>query len=165
MKESLDADYVLQMAQRVEQNGQDFYLIAARRIGDPTACQLLMALADREGSHAQTFGAIRKRLAAARPPREASTDVDGPLGRYVHGLYAGKFFDPAVGPEQYFRGNESPQDIVMTAIGQEKESILFYEGLKQVLASDDDLAAVDRIIREETQHISDLAGLLAPAVW
>ena len=46
----------------------------------------------------------------------------------------------------------------------EKETIVFYEGLKQIVASKEDAQAVSVIITEEMRHISRLAGMLGPYV-
>ena len=55
-------------------------------------------------------------------------------------------------------GNESIQEIINIAIGLEKESILFYLGLKDFVPPDYGKEKLDRIIREEQRHIIQLNG-------
>ena len=55
-------------------------------------------------------------------------------------------------------GNESIQDIIDIAIGLEKESILFYLGLKDFIPPDYGKEKLDRIIQEEQRHIVQLNG-------
>jgi len=47
-------------------------------------------------------------------------------------------------------------EILRTAIELEKDSIVFYLGLKEILVDETDRAMVDGIIREEMRHIVDL---------
>ena len=53
-------------------------------------------------------------------------------------------------------GNEPIQEIIDIAIGLEKESILFYLGLKDFVPPEYGQDKLDRIIREEQRHIVQL---------
>jgi len=48
-----------------------------------------------------------------------------------------------------------------TAIGLEKESVLFYLGIKDMVPPGHGLERIDEIIREERGHIVQLSSLLA----
>ena len=50
--------------------------------------------------------------------------------------------------------------MLLTAIGFEKETIVFYECVRRVVAGTRDAEALEAIIREEMGHISRLAGAL-----
>jgi len=160
---SIHADYLLQMAQRIEQNGRDFYVLAANAAAAAGARQVLLQLADMEADHIKTFTAMRLRL-AGRPEPPPPIDPNGETAVYIRALLAGSFFDPQTRPGDYLRGKESRQDILLTAIGLEKETILFYEAVRPVLADREDEEAMENIIREERRHISRLAGLLGSLI-
>ncbi len=57
-------------------------------------------------------------------------------------------------------GTETMEDILHTAIGLEKESVLFYLGLKDMVQPKYGLERIDEIIREERSHIAQLTSLL-----
>jgi len=161
MDEPITADGALQIAEQIELKGQRFYTLAADMIADARARQPLLLLAGMEAEHAKSFAATRERL-STQPA--ADIDPNGETANYLRALLADRFFDPQVSPRDYLGGGESPQQILMTAIGMEKETIVFYEGLKQIVAAKEDAQAVSAIITEETRHISRLAGMLGPYV-
>ena len=55
-------------------------------------------------------------------------------------------------------GDESIEEIIDIAIGLEKESILFYLGLRDFVPPEYGQDELDRIIREEQRHIVQLNG-------
>ncbi len=161
MDEPITADHAFQMAERIELKGQQFYILAANLIRASGARQTLSMLGDMEAQHASRFAAMRKRLGSQLAP---GIDPDGETAAYLKALLAGKFFDDQIGPQDYLRGGESRQDILLTAIGMEKETIVFYEGVKQIVAAKEDREALEAIIGEEMGHISKLAGMLDPHI-
>jgi len=52
------------------------------------------------------------------------------------------------------------EEVLTTAIGLEKESVLFYLGIKDIVSPEYGLERIDDIIREERGHIAQLNGLL-----
>lgn len=60
-------------------------------------------------------------------------------------------------------GTESMAQIVETAIGLEKESILFYIGLKDMVPQKLGREKIDGIIQEEKKHVAQLTGFLKKA--
>ena len=158
MTAPITSDYLLRMAERVEQNGRDFYRLAADAVPDPTVGQVFAWLADMEDGHMKTFAAMRERLGGqAGGPAEP----DEQTADYVRALLRGKFFDADADPADWFAGGESPRDLILTAVGLEKETIAFYEALRRVLAGDEDATeALDGVLREEMRHVADLSARL-----
>jgi hypothetical protein len=60
-------------------------------------------------------------------------------------------------------GDESMAQIIETAIGLEKESILFYVGLKDMVPPNLGQEKIDEIIKEEKKHVAQLTGFLKKA--
>ena len=58
------------------------------------------------------------------------------------------------------QGNETTKELLQMAIGLEKDSIVFYQGLRESLPSADAQVGVSEIIAEEMQHIALLAGMI-----
>jgi len=53
--------------------------------------------------------------------------------------------------------------VVAIAVGLEKESILFYVGIKDMVPPKFGRDKIDQIIREEAQHVAQLKGFLQKA--
>ena len=157
MDTQINADYVLQMAERIEHNGADFYRMAAGYVRSTGTAQLLLQLAAAEAQHEQTFAAMRHRLAGQQGSPELDPKSD--TWTYLKGLLGGKFFDVHTSPADLLRDKDSPQDILLTAIGLEKETVVFYEGVKSVVR-EEDRSVVEAVLREEMGHIAQLLRAL-----
>lgn len=153
MNSEITGDYVLQMAQRIEHNGADFYMLAAEQAPE-MAQPLLQGLAQQELEHEQQFAQLRESLAQTEANQ---IDPDGEEATFIQGLLEGRFFDPQAVPADYFTGGETFRDILLTAIRLEKESIAFYEGLKAILTDTKALLVVELIIVAEKRHVGELA--------
>lgn len=161
MDAPITADYAFQMAERIEWNGQQFYLQAAQTTPDADARQVLLWLADREAEHKETFATLRQRL-AERAGNVVAAEPDSETADYIRALLAGTFFDAGVNVEEYLAPDDSRQNILLTAMGLEKETIIFYEAVKRIVVDQDTRQTLDDIVREETRHFAKLAGLLGP---
>ena len=62
-----------------------------------------------------------------------------------------------------FTGQETMAEVVAIAVGLEKESILFYVGIKDMVPPKFGQDKIDQIIREEAQHVAQLKGFLQQA--
>jgi rubrerythrin len=134
-----------------------FYQMAAVQVHNAGAGQMMLQLAAMEANHERIFADMRKRLAGRQKPLEIDQGSD--TANYLRGLLAGKFFDIRTTPAQVFQCSDSVREILLTAIGLEKETLVFYEGVRRVVA-EEDRPAVEAVLREEMKHISQLAGAL-----
>ena len=57
-------------------------------------------------------------------------------------------------------GDETLEEILRIAVGLEKDSILFYLGIKDLITSQSGKDRIDEIIREERRHVAQLSNLL-----
>ena len=140
------ADEIYEMAERIESNGADFYRAAAKGGHTAEHRHMLNQLADMEDEHEQTFKSMRTELSSG--DRESRTfDPEGQQAQYLRALADTRiFFEKEV-------DTTSMEEILKSAIADEKDSILFYLGLKEVVASPSGQDKVDRIMREEMQHV------------
>ncbi len=112
MDAQINADYVLQMAERIERNGTDFYRMAATYVRGARTAQLLLQLAGMEAQHEQIFAEMRRRLAAQQGGLEL--DPESETLMYLKGLLAGRFFDIHTGPADFLRSNDSPREVLLS---------------------------------------------------
>jgi rubrerythrin len=64
-------------------------------------------------------------------------------------------------PSEELTGKESIVDVLEKAIIKEKDSIVYYTGLKDFVLAQADKDKIDDIIREELRHIRILSQSLA----
>lgn len=153
---TFNPDEIFEMAEQIERNGAKFYRKAAESADDESR-SLLEDLAAMEDDHEKTFATMRAELADAEK-RPITPDPDSEGALYLQALADGKVF--AADPSEQLTGGESMPDILTTAIGLEKDSIVFYESMKEFVTKDDAARRIDEIIKQEIGHIVDLTGHL-----
>jgi rubrerythrin len=148
-----NTDEILQMAERIERNGARFYTLAAERL--PAARDILLQLASQEEEHLKIFVGMRRNLSAA--DREAVvSDPDNESSLYLQAMADREVFNIDESPEKLLPASVSLADVIRLAIGKEKDSIVFYTGMKEMVPQQSAGAQMDSIIREEFRHISVL---------
>jgi rubrerythrin len=64
-------------------------------------------------------------------------------------------------PTEWLTGKETKEDILKAAIGYEKDSIVFYLGIKEVVPPELGKDRIDAILKEEMSHVAVLSDELA----
>jgi rubrerythrin len=141
-----NANEILQMAEQIEKNGADFYRKSSEKIQDPEGKKLLLNLAEMEDQHEQTFAALRSKLSAEEKVQTVF-DPEGETVRYLKALADSKvFFEKTI-------DTDNMEGILKEAITAEKDSILFYLGIKDLVPESLGQNRIDEIIKEEMAHI------------
>lgn len=160
MTTAFNADEIFEIAERIEWYGSRFYRRAAQALADSSARQKLLDLAIMEEQHQQTFAAMRTELTdEERQP--VHPDPWGEVTWYLQGIAQGHVFDVKTDPSEKLTGKETAEDILRMAIGLEKDSIVLYLGMRDVVPQRLGRGRVDDIIREEMGHIAVLSQELA----
>lgn len=150
MNYDFNADEILQMAEQIEKNGAAFYRECAGNVEDAAAVKLLQDLAAMEDEHEKTFAGIRAQLSSQE---KASTTFD-PSGDAV--LYLKALADTRVFFEKTI-DTSNMEEILKASITAEKDSIVFYLGMKDLVPEELGTLRVDAIIKEEMAHIKLLS--------
>ena len=153
-----NAEEVLKMAETIEINGGKFYRKAAEN--NEAGRELLTKIAEQEDEHVAIFAAMRASLDGSE---EGTTAYDpGEEGAmYLRVLADANVFDMSKDPSETLSGNETLEEIIKTGIVMEKDSIVFYSSLKQMVPESLGGAKLDAIIAEEVRHISWLSEKLS----
>jgi rubrerythrin len=154
MRYDFNADEIFEMAEQMERNGEKFYESAAATIDDEAHKKLLLELAAMEVDHEKTFKAMRSDLKAA----EKSATVFDPEGEAA--LYLRALVDTRVFFEKKVDVS-SMEKILKAAIEAEKDSIVFYLGMKNAVPEKLGQDRIEGIIKEEMGHIRLLSRELA----
>ncbi len=147
------AAQALEMAVNIEENGAAFYASAAERATDGELRELFTELASREEAHRQVFESMAERLEPASGPRRSD------VGDYASFLEVA--LDHAVfsGQDKALRMAEQADtrsEALRAAMGFEKDTMLFYYDLREMVAKKD-RETISKVIQEEKQHLRRLA--------
>ena len=155
MDATFNADEIFEIAEEIERNGAAFYRRAADSIEDTKARHLLLTLAAMEDDHVKTFAAMRAEL--TEEAWDVDLDLDDQAGMYLRAIADGHVFDTKTEPAQLLTGEESFEEILRIAIGLEKDSLVFYHGMRDMVPEQFGKDKLDRIISEEKRHITELS--------
>jgi rubrerythrin len=152
---SFSADEIFEMAEEIERNGAGFYREAAKNTSDKEIKQMLLELADMEDEHLTTFQQMRSKL-SQEGGGEAALDLDNQAVLYLHTMADARGTEGKKSPMEKLTGNESIKEILDAAINAEKDSVVFYYGLRELVPARADRNQVRAIILEELSHITTL---------
>ena len=155
MSVTFNANEVFEMAEQIERNGAKFYREAAGKTSSQEMKDLFLNMAAMEDGHLQTFQEMRKEL-AAQEKAETTFDPYNEATLYLQTMADGKGSEGMKNPAEKLTGNESPQELLEIAIAAEKNSVLFYVGLKDLVTAKAGRDRIETIIREEVKHVADL---------
>ena len=160
MTTTFNADEIFKIAEQVERNGAGFYRRAAQGFTDSRTCEKLLDLATMEDEHEKVFAAMRAELSdeERQPP---APDPWGEVALYLRGIADGHVFDVRADPAERLTGKETREDILRMAIGLEKDSIILYLGMREMVPERLGKNRIDAIIKEEMGHIATLSNQLA----
>ena len=159
MDVELSALNALEIAEKIERNGATFYRRAAGLSSDPDMVLLFVQLAQWEMRHVKVFQEMKKRCLHqgrydASPGHGAGDLLDA---RVMAGLAV---FGMQKDPSRDLTGCESRPDVLRMAIDKERDSIVFYSGLRAFVPQVGDQKAIEDVIAEEMKHVRILVQSL-----
>jgi rubrerythrin len=146
----------LEMAMEIEKNGEVFYTTVAEKSADPEVQALFEDLAAQERGHYRVF---HKMMGEVGPALELPATEYDQYQTYVRSALDNALF---AGPDKALALAKQAQDretALRAALGFEKDTLLFFYDLRDMV-SEADQEAVSNVIREEKKHLRRLAGLL-----
>jgi len=155
MSYEFNADDILNMAEQIERNGARFYRKAAEILHNTRVRMLLLDLAAWEEGHEKVFATMRANLTEEeRQPTAFDPENESTL--YLQSMEDGHVFDVRQDPTTLLTGKETVEEILRLAIEQEKDSIIFYLGLKEFTQKLQGKEKIEGVIKEEMKHIAFL---------
>jgi rubrerythrin len=146
----------IEMAMDIEKNGETFYNAVAAKSSDPDVKALFEDLAIQEQGHYRIF---KNMLKDVTPAPDLPLDIYDQYQLYVQAALDNALF---AGPDKALALAEQAEDketAVRAALGFEKDTLLFFYDVRDMV-SEKDQAAISGIIREEKKHVRRLAGML-----
>ena len=156
---TFNANEIFEMAEEMERNGAKFYRKAAQSTSDSQTKQMLLDMADMEDNHLQTFKEMRGQL-SGQETGETVFDPDNEAAMYLRVMADSHGYEGKISPDEELTGKETPKEILEIALNSEKESVVFYTGLKSLVPPKAGRDKVKAIILEELVHITTLLSKL-----
>lgn len=145
---------ILDVAIRLEKNGEATYRQAIQSANDAELKAALEWMAQEEASHGRWFGELKGEL------------EDGGRNPFMEEM-SRELFDDLIGGQSFslkeidFAAVESVEELVAIFIEFEKDTILFYEMITPFIEDPGTRAHLQTIVAEETRHISRLRDFIA----
>jgi rubrerythrin len=158
MAVAFNADEVYEMGEQIERNGKRFYQRAAKQTDNADVRSLLRRLAEMEADHEKLFHNRRVEIAGSVP--QVEYDPDDEVPRYLHALVKGEIFGSIEDLSGKLTGKESTAELLRMAVAAEKDSVVFYVGIKDLVSKDLGGDKIDWLIRQELDHVADLVKQL-----
>lgn len=147
-----NANEVLDIAKRIEHNGVEFYRAAAKILTDAASVKLMNDLAEMEVVHEQIFDNMQKKLTDAEMG-DTPFDPHDDAYTYLKGMADKLVFNPTESAAKVLAPNTPAKDVLEYAIAREKDSIVFYEGIKIMVPEKLGGKRLDEIIAQEMGHV------------
>jgi rubrerythrin len=160
MSISFNADEILEIAQRIEQNGLNFYKAAANAVTDPKAKEMLSNLAEWEVGHEKLFRDMRVGLTEDQR-RPMVFDPHNEMGLYLKATADQVVFTSKMDPAKMIGDEPSFKKILDAALEREKESVVFYAGMKRFVPASLGADKIEAILQEEVSHVAMITQRIA----
>ena len=154
-----NTDEIFEMAIRIENNGAAFYRKAAGLQSDTKNQKFLEGLANMEDQHQKIFTEMRTTLTQKDKDPKVFDPYDE-VSQYLAAMADTMGGEGSPSVADSLTGDETLEEILRIAVGLEKDSILFYLGIKDLIPSKSGQDRIDEIIRQERRHVAQLSNLL-----
>ena len=145
---------VLEIGIQIEKNGRDFYATMSGQTKNAKAGEIFKFLAGEEEKHIKIFQGILAKLEKYQPQ---GLDADDYYA-YMNALAGESVFMQKDKGKEIAREIKNDKEAIDIGIGAEKDSIVFYEGMKKVVPGYDQ-KIVDEVIAQEQGHLGQLLDL------
>lgn len=147
---------VIELGIQIEKNGKDFYEAVSAASKKTKAREVFKFLAQEEEKHMVVF----KEMQASVEKYEPAESYPGEYFAYMSALAANHVFTRKNKGQEAARSIKDEKEAIELGIGFEKDSIIFYDGIKK-LVPDCDVRIIDGLIDQEKSHLVKLTELKA----
>lgn len=150
-----NAREVFEIAEQIERNGGKFYRHAADTVQDEKSKKFLMKLAEMEEVHQSFFAELKEKFSSSEEV-EGLPDSENQALAYLQAMAEGKVFGNIEDITSKIRPDDNFIDILSSAIEFEKDTIVFFAAIKDLVPKDLGKDKIDSLIREEVSHVAIL---------
>lgn len=156
MNDTFSSSEIVELGIEIEKNGRDFYSVLMAKSKDEGARQVFAYLVKAEEKHIKAFQKLLEKADANKSQEMVSDEYYA----YMRALAGGYVFTQANKGKLLAEKIKSDREAIEQAVGFEKESIIFYEGMKESVPAAE-RSVIDELISQEHKHLRKLL-LLKP---
>ena len=145
---------IVELGIQIEKNGKDFYNTLVEQSKSSEAKAVFQYLAGEEEKHIAVF----QKMLESTDKYEAPESYPGEYLAYMNTLAGEYVFTQEGKGGEVAKNTSSDKEAVEVGIGFEKDSILFFEGMKKVVPEYDH-KAIEGLIAQEQKHLRQLSDL------
>lgn len=149
-----NAEDIYSIGVEVEKNGQAFYAEAAKIAKDEDSKKLLEELASWELGHVSLFDELKNDLPDAVRSGEDMFDIDNDVAKYFKAAADSHVFKKGVDIKKLLGEINDTLGVFKMALRFEKDSVVLYQGMKNMVSESMGKDKVDKLIEEEMIHVS-----------
>jgi rubrerythrin len=149
----LNAGDIFEIAVQIERNGARFYREAAAAVSDPESATELKNLAAMEDEHEIMFLNMKKDLMLDDGDVEWFLEDDDAV-QYLQSFAKGQVFDLTRSTAPALAADMDLKVILAWAVERERDSIVFYAGIKELVPESLGSGKIDIIIKQEMAHVA-----------
>ena len=154
MSDMFYASEIVKVALLIEQNGGTFYGLLADKMSNPSVKNLFLQLVEEERKHFQVFSELLSRANHWEPVGMYAVEYKS----YMDYLASQNVFTEEKTCQEVTGKITTDQAALEYACGFEKDSILFYEGMKKYVP-DNEIETIEKIINAEAKHLIRLVDM------
>jgi len=145
---------IVELGIQIEKNGRDFYNGLVKKTKNRKAKEKFKYLAGEEEKHIAIFQNLLDSVEKYEPPES----YPGEYFAYMNALASDYVFTRKNKGGEIAKSIRTDKEAIELGIGFEKDSILFYEGMKKVVPEYDQ-KIVDELVAQEKDHLRQLSDL------
>lgn len=145
---------IVELGIQIEKNGRDFYNALVEQLKNQKAKETFKYLAGEEEKHIAVFQNILDSVHKYEPPET----YPGEYFAYMNALARDYVFTQKDKGREIAKNVKGDKEAISLGIGFEKDSIIFYVGMKKVVPEYDH-KIVDKLITQEQDHLRQMSEL------
>lgn len=145
---------VVELGIQIERNGRDFYNTLTQQSKNSKAKEIFTFLAGEEAKHIETF----QKILSSVEKYESPEAYPGEYFAYMNALAGESVFTQMDKGKEIAKTVKNEKEAIDIGIQAEKDSIVFYGGMKKVIPEYDQ-KVVDEVIAQEEGHLKKLLDL------
>lgn len=153
---AIDARELIRLARKDEEVGIEFYQKLSERVEDETLREKLLEIREQEVGHSERFQEMLDELSDYVPQE----DFAGEYEQYYQSFLSKREYLETEDAVELASKAENDIDALKTALNLEKNTLLFYLEMKELIPAGQHEKLVHEVIDEEREHIVDLSELI-----
>jgi rubrerythrin len=151
MTEVLHASEIVEIALRIEKNGEIFYGLLADKMTDSSVKELFLDLANEERKHFEIFKSLYSHASHWEPLETFLVEYRD----YIDSLVSHNVFTRVNTAREVTERITTPKEALLYAQGIEKDSILLFIEMKACVPARES-EIIEELIQEEKRHLTRL---------